>query len=441
MINNRRALLISCILILITCSGCAGGSRITNAMVAKIYAGEKEKVKEYPLIFVPGIFGTVLEDKDTGKVIWGRVAEGLIAQLSLPIDNEKISENKDNVVPMKTLMKFSFIPGILEKGIYENTRDIAVNAAGYKVNKTVFSLSYDWRRDLVEAAQRLGELIDNIKKDSKDPDLKVDIVCHSAGGLVSRYYAKYGTVDVLDQDPLPPPTYAGAKNINKIIMLGTPNRGSLESFKCINNGLSIPGIGHATKAITFTMPSSFELMPFEGDTTFIDYQGNDLPVNLYDPANWEKYNWSVFADRGKYTDQEKDAQRKFLKNVLKRASAFQKALNQGDPREERKRVYYIVLGSDANDTLEKAVLQKTQSGWKTRFDPHDDTIHDKAFAPGDNTVTRRSLLGRYESNGQTQELPSAYEIFFAQYHVDLASDPTFMDNVLHSLLDRTYDRD
>lgn len=89
---------------------------------------------------------------------------------------------------------------------------------------------------------------------------------------------------------------------------------------------------------------------------------------------------------------------------------------------------YVVLGSDANDTPEKALLQLTQSGWSTRSNPHDDTIYNKAYVPGDGTVTRKSLLGTHDLNGNKREFPSAYEIFFTQHH---------MDNVLHSLLDKT----
>ncbi len=412
------------------------GPRITEDTIIKIYADEKAKPKIHPLIFIPGIFGTVLEEGDTGKVIWGRVPKGLIWELELPIDSIEMSENRDQVVPAKTITEFSVIPGIIEKDIYGRTKRIALKAAGYEMGKTAFSLSYDWRRDLVEGARKLGELIDGIKREKGIQDLKFDIVCHSAGGLIARYYAKYGTEDVLDRNPIPEPTYAGAKNINKIIMMGTPNYGSLQSFSSLHKGLNVPGIGNVTKEITFSMPSAYELMPFYGKAAFIDAMGIDLDVSLYDPVSWEKYGWSVFGSST--TDSELRArQRKFLAAVLKRAAAFQEALWKGSLEDEVKHVTYILLGSDANPTSDKALLQKTDSGWRTRFNPHDDTINDLALAPGDNTVTRRSLLGRHIKKGREEEFPSAYEIFLAQDHVDLPGDPTFLDNVLHSLLDRT----
>ncbi len=426
-----------CIAFSILAFGCAMvGPRITEETIIKIYADEKGRSKEYPLIFIPGIFGTVLEEGDTGRVIWGKVSAGLIRELELPIDSVNISENRDQVMVAKTITEFSFIPGIIEKDIYGRAKRIALKAGGYEMGKTAFSLSYDWRRDLVEGALSLGELIDEIKREKGKPDLKFDIVCHSAGGLIARYYVKYGTQDVLDRSPMPEPTYAGARNINKIIMMGTPNYGSMESFRSIHEGLNIPGIGNVKKEIIFSMPSAFELMPFDGKGAFIDTMGRDLDISLYEPLNWEKYGWSVFGSSGT-SDELRAKQRAFLTAVLKRAAAFQEALWKGSSDVELEHVKYILLGSDADPTSDKALLQKRESLWRTRFDPHDDTINDLARVPGDNTVTRKSLLGRHTKKGTEEEFPSAYEIFLAQDHVDLPGDPTFLDNVLHSLLDRT----
>jgi pimeloyl-ACP methyl ester carboxylesterase len=58
-------------------------------------------------------------------------------------------------------------------------------------------------------AKRLGQFIDNVlRATGKD---KVNLVCHSMGGLVSRAYIRW----------IP----NGAKKINKILTVGTPNKG------------------------------------------------------------------------------------------------------------------------------------------------------------------------------------------------------------------------
>ncbi|MGB0717444.1 MAG: esterase/lipase family protein, partial [Phycisphaerae bacterium] len=67
---------------------------------------------------------------------------------------------------------------------------------------TCFQFDYDWRRNNVENARRLHEFIldkkayiqDELKKryDIENADFKFDLVAHSMGGLIARYYIRYG---------------------------------------------------------------------------------------------------------------------------------------------------------------------------------------------------------------------------------------------------------
>jgi len=65
------------------------------------------------------------------------------------------------------------------------------------------------------------------KAQTRMPDLKVDILAHSNGGLLARYYARYGTHDHLDHG-IALPSYAGATAIRRLLMVGTPNLGSMQ---------------------------------------------------------------------------------------------------------------------------------------------------------------------------------------------------------------------
>lgn len=104
---------------------------------------------------MPGSFGTILRDGKTGKVLC--------------------------------------VGGLVKKGIYENTRRIAIDMAGYKVDKTAFTLSYDRRRDLVEAARRLGELIIKIKNESGQPDLSAATCARNERGSCMLSWARTPT--------------------------------------------------------------------------------------------------------------------------------------------------------------------------------------------------------------------------------------------------------
>jgi pimeloyl-ACP methyl ester carboxylesterase len=269
------------------------------------------------------------------------------------------------------------------------------------------------------------------------PQLKVHLVAYSMGGLVARYYVKYGTVDVLDQDPLPPPTYAGARHVAQVILLGTPNNGSLETFRSLQEGFTVPGIGHFSAATVFTMPAAYQLLPHDEETVFLDTQGRPLEVSLYDPANWQRYGWSVFNP---FIQAEHGApQQRFLALALARAQRFHRALDAGNPAEDP--VEYVLLGSDCQPTLQRAVLEPQGPRWRTRFTAENPTLHRALFGFGDGNVTKESLVGSHRIGLDRDALALstlrvAYAVFVCETHVRLTQNLTFLDNLLHALLVR-----
>lgn len=68
--------------------------------------------------------------------------------------------------------------------------------------------------DLRKSAAHLAKQIDRILTDCADEahEHKVDIIAHSAGGLAARYFVK---------------ELGGAKRVHSLVMLGTPNHGTL----------------------------------------------------------------------------------------------------------------------------------------------------------------------------------------------------------------------
>lgn len=89
----------------------------------------------------------------------------------------------------------------------------AFRDAGYELNKTLFPLPYDWRNKNQETAKTTLAKWIGIAKRRSGHD-KVDIVAHSMGGLISRYY-----IERMDRS-----------DIRKFVMLGTPNRGSAQAY-------------------------------------------------------------------------------------------------------------------------------------------------------------------------------------------------------------------
>ena len=443
-------------------AGCATLVRVDRQTLVHLFADLRQTPRKEPVIIIPGALGSILEDTETGHVAWGRMGGRGLETLALPIDHETLRENRDSVVAVNVLRRMAVIPGVIEFKANEDLIRALQEAGGYdkgdlehpQRGDNCFLFWYDWRRDLVEAAQQLGAMIERLAREMGDPNLKVHLIAQSAGGLVARYYVKYGTADVLDQEPLPTPTYAGAKHVAQVIMLGTPNNGSLEPFQSIHEGFTVPHMGRFTPAMVFTMPAAYQLLPHEEETVFLDEHGQPLEASLYDPANWETYGWSVFSPgylvgmhhdalqqrgaSGEAAYQQRLAQqRRFLSLALRRAKRFQQALDTGSPADDP--VEYVLLGSDCQPTLQRAELTQDGSVWRTRFRSDDRELTAKLFGLGDGSVTKESLLGSHRTGISQSDLAFSTlhvgnAVFVCESHLQLTQNLTALDNLLHALL-------
>ncbi len=90
---------------------------------------------------------------------------------------------------------------------------LALRKAGYDA----VLLDYDWRHDIASLGQRLAE---RIIVDGRD---NVALVAHSMGGLVSRAAL----------------THAAGAKVSQLIMLGTPNTGSLAAVQALRGTYSV----------------------------------------------------------------------------------------------------------------------------------------------------------------------------------------------------------
>jgi len=427
-------------------AGCATFAHVDRQTLVHLFADLRQTPRKEPVIIIPGALGSILEDTDSGRVVWGRVGGRGVDALTLPTDGATLRENRDAIVAVNLLRRMVFIPRLVEFKANEDLIRVLQEAGGYdkgdlehpQPGDNCFLFWYDWRRDLVEAAQQLGAMIERLAREMGDPNLKVHLIAQSAGGLVARYYVKYGTADVLDQEPLPPPTYAGAKHVAQVIMLGTPNNGSLETFQSLHQGFRVPNMGRFTPAMVFTMPAAYQLLPHEEETSFLDGNGRPLEVSLYDPANWETYGWSVFSpERLTASQQHLAQQRRFLSLALRRAKRFQQALDTGNPADDP--VEYVLFGSDCQPTLRRAELMQGGSVWRTRFTSDDPVMKSKLFGLGDGSVTKESLLGSHRTGISQSDLAFstlhvANAVFVCESHLQLTQNLTALDNLLHALL-------
>ena len=452
-------------------------NRIPN--LEQIFSGARERRGKRPIIVIPGILGSELVHRKTGEVAWPRLLGISRNQLPLPITPD-LAANRDDLVPGKIIEAVRFAKILPEVYVYRGLLDALRKYAGYQDGNwdnpgpdgdkdTVYTFSYDWRRDNVETARELVRRMEILKQKLNRPDLRFNIIAHSMGGLVARYAAMYGDVDLPKDGVAPTPNWGGAAHIQRIIMLGTPNEGSMDAFASILRGYSLTEGLHRlrlfstlSKELAFSSPSVFELLPHGHSASFVDENLKPLSLDLYDPANWRKYGWSetsrhdfskrpsdgVAPDNRAAADAEKEVQ--YLTAVLHRAQKFQEAL---DARSSQSPVTLFSFAGDCEQTLDAPVVVRDEkkNRWLTLTEPRDFRAANgrkisrreaiaAMYVPGDGRVTRNSALGQ-DSRDAARDgslsnpgLSIAYTVFGCELHGSLPNNQTLQDNALSSLV-------
>lgn len=448
---RRRRSRCSLIMIVALLSTFFGGCAMTKRFkIGRIHQEAAARQTRTPIIFIHGFMGAKLRHRNTHEMVWGRfmnaIKRGSTEELSLPITSLVMSENRDDLEP------FDIYDKVAGVDFYTSILETLTQAGGYAMGDindprpgdTCFIFYYDWRRDNVEAALELGRAIRQIKSRLGDPGMRFDIVAHSMGGLIAEYYLKYGTRDVLG-DPGAHPSYEGARNINRLVLIGTPRRGTMSALQALHTGISRTLDPDAL----FTMPSIYQLLPNDAASHFVDPQGRPIDVDLFDAASWVRYGWSIF-NRGKGADEGRrtaagaeilNVETRFLQSALDRARNFHRALGRDGGRISP--VPTHLFGSDCLPTLDRAVLYKTGSGYATLFDGETGPGRSRRdlerllFVPGDGTVTAGSLLALDGADLRNplrfSRRPVTSTFFFCESHGMLPSHRGFQDNLFHVL--------
>jgi len=423
------------------------------------------------VIVIPGILGSRLEDGTTGAVVWGAFGSGAVDPtsvegaplLALPMaPDADLKELRDTVHQAgaldRVVLKFFGIP--IELNAYYNIlRTLGVG--GYRDQQlaeshaidygnrhfTCFQFAYDWRRDLVESAQALDRFIKakeiEVQREIfkrygvRRSSVKFDLVAHSMGSLVARYYLRYGAADLPEDGSLPPVTWEGAKHVEHLVVIGPPNAGSVETLTILVDGLKpAPLLSTYPAAIVGTMPSVYQLLPRSRHRPLLDVKGQPVP-DVFDPALWERHGWGLadpsqanllakllpdIADAQERRRVALDHQRK----VLARAKQLTAALDV--PAMPPPSIRLLLVAGDSMSTMSTAQIQPNGK------------LKIVAYAPGDGVVLRRSaLMDEREEKKLGSRLASpigwSQVLFIFSDHLGMTKDPAFVDNILYFLLE------
>ncbi len=415
---------------------------------------QSAKTGKPPVIIIPGLIGSELINKTTEETVWFSLARSKTDDLRLPISTN-LSANKDDLVAGDILRNIKYLKFLPETEIYQSIATSLKLPGGYEEGNwdaplptgyqdTYYVFPYDWRRDNVETARLLIQKINQLKIKLNRPNLKFNIVAHSMGGLIARYAAMYGNADLPAGTRRIVPTWAGAKSISKIFLVGTPNEGSVPSLSGLLNGFSIsrinlPFIQSITKFDMFTIPAIYQLLPHSGTLRAFDGELKPLSVDLYNPATWEKYGWAAYTDpkfSKEFSIQEQAQAKTYFRVVLNRAKRFNEALDANITAKTPVEMY--IIGADCRPTLDAVIIRRNKKGeWQTitdadGFKQADGTkitkkeVEDLLFSKGDGVVAQRSLL--------TSTLPGAKQQLDGYKEALRAQDTSFICDVHNRLL-------
>ncbi|MEM9043946.1 MAG: hypothetical protein AAGC81_04570 [Pseudomonadota bacterium] len=489
-------------LVLFVCLGVAACSPSAKAPdLASIYSGVAQAGGELrrPLITVPGTLGSRLIDSATGTIVWGGGSRGLSADpddpeearlIALPLlaEGEAFATQSDMVRPAGVLdtARAEILGLPIDLEVYGGVRR-TLGFGGFNVEQgatpdnvdavstdvttpsfedyaalaeqdpaTAFRFDYDWRKDLATLAQEFHKFVLQRKQFVADQrsrmtgrrvnpdDVTFDLLAHSMGGLVTRYYLMHGPADLKESGRLPPITWEGAKHFNRVIIVATPNAGSILAMDNLINGKELGPLQPVYSApLLATHASTWQLMPRHRHKR-VQYLGLDMAnvPNIYAPETWEENGWGMAGSEvepllswllPEISDPvaRREKALRHQSRMLKRAERFHEAMDRWSPKPPRLEMFLVVGGGF--ETPARAIV-----------DPSTGIFKLDAVEEGDGVVLRTSVLlderqGREYTAGLSSPLRFDTVLFLPDEHVELTKNPVFGDNLLFWLLEQPRD--
>jgi len=392
-----------------------------------------ERMTEYvpapsrPVIVVPGFGNSRLYDPVDEKLVWG-LGKNLIQtkyddDLDLPVDPFTGDFGRDRLVPDGSFagshapfnIAFALSSALHHYGRYANPDEAPGERAA------VYAFAYDWRLSATVNAKRLDEFIDSIRARWQPEPPKVDLVAHSAGGLIALTYLKLGGLGPeAPSEEIAAASAVAASKVSSVTLIGVPQHGTNEAVRALARGEKLIR-RELPPPMMASFPSLPELLPSDG-TVFIDSQGNGLPFDVWDAATWEQLGFSVWAG-----DPSPGAVEAF-EHSLDRAHRLRALLERPMPEGVRE----IAIASDCVPTAGRILLRDnhTLAFYPSELHEDEQNLGQRMFVPGDGSIEAQSALGEVQDQN----------VFCAGHH-GMASDPNVHRALVRALLQPSTDHD
>ncbi len=429
----------------VLCAGCAGKQPPVLDPLVRLEP-------KTPVVIVPGFTGSRLV-APSGKMIWGTAGPLFLPRdggytLALPLDPAERTRQDYRVSDVVRTIRI----GLVKVDIYGKLIEI-LESNGYRMgnlddpsaDETLFVFPYDWRYNNVAAAADLTEKLQNLRRVRGDPTLRVHLICQSNAARIARYAMKYGDASLEDAEA----GRSGPPNgihVEKLLLVGTANGGATNGFRNMLQGrYYAPVIGRRfAPEVAFTFEAAFETLPAYRERLFFDENGIALDVDLFDPGNWERYGWSIFAPRVKRRLAERDRgdlfgsiadRRAHLARNLDRARRLHEVLLRDVPGFPASR-YYLIQNA-YRETPDRALLRRGKAGqWETLFYPQrplrKGLLFTLASSPGDGHAT---VLSQGRLSPQEEAAIVGEPLYVPFYHRTIVHQTVTHQAILDYLLD------
>jgi pimeloyl-ACP methyl ester carboxylesterase len=210
------------------------------------------------VVVVPGIMGSELIDT-SGKVCWG-LKPSVLARAWLTKNLDILQVTDDDMAgggrlrPTRLLRVPGYMPFL--GGIEPYTDLLRRVAEAAADSRAVAEFPYDWRLSIEYNAPLLVRCCEEhleswravVQAERKgDPaDVRLVVVAHSMGGLVTRYATQELGLSAL---------------LRQVITLGTPFYGAVKGVQMLATGEGAPLPREAARRLALTCPGVFDLLP------------------------------------------------------------------------------------------------------------------------------------------------------------------------------------
>lgn len=330
-----------------------------------------------PILYLPGILGAQLYDRQLQMPVWGD-SRGILfhrpEHASYAFDEE--GEQHARVLANETIHAFNIVPGLVDTLVTAEVKLVLRHALGYREGCDLFFVAHDWRADNRHVAARLDLEVARLKT-MFGPRQKIVLIGQSSACLAIRYWMRTTSDE-------------NRASIGKWYAFGPPWQGTFQPLFMMMEGYWPAGrkFHGFTGDDVSTCLGVFQLLPVEPHV--VDRQGREISsFDLYDPACWHDYRLGPYR-----TDPCSEVAQRARKNLAKNlecARSFQSAVRgESIPESQVPQTWYL---TDTDHALSKAVYDRPK--WylsATAIRRHTPELFDSVMAVGDDHLPLKPLL-------------------------------------------------